>query len=230
MNLLAQKTGFWASLIAAVSLIIFTCCFIAIALTQEVSAWSDIGSYMNGIQDNTQLFKHIAQFCSLILGICWPVILISIGEFAKPMNSVFAKISQSFGIMFTLLIGINYFLQLTAVKFNLQQGITDGISNWIMFNPNSITLSIAMLGWTVMLGLSSLFAVPLLGGKRRAKTIRILFLLNGVFCLLGGIGFMLQRIVLVNLSINLGMGGTMTVLTIVLTVYFMKSDQLDLGD
>ncbi|MBN2017819.1 MAG: hypothetical protein JW794_06825 [Candidatus Cloacimonetes bacterium] len=91
-----------------------------------------------------------------------------------------------------------------------------------MFNPQSISLSIAMLGWTFMFGLSSIFAVFIFEGKGIYRTIRILFLLNGIFCLLGGIGFVLQNSGLVNLTINMGMGGTMTVLTIVLSIFFWK--------
>jgi hypothetical protein len=124
--------------------------------------------------------------------------------------------------MFALLIGVNYFLQLTFVRFNTDAGTIEGIGNWIMFNPNSVSLSLAILGWTFMFALSSLFVAPVFQGQGRHKTIRILFQLNGIFCLLGGLGYVIQNVPLINLGINLGMGSVVTVLTIILTLHFRQ--------
>lgn len=222
MNRLVQRIGFWASLIAAISLVIFTICFVAIAVTQDVTMWTNLDDYLKGILINNQIYKYVAQTCALVFGLSYLAILNCIGEIANSKKKILSKVSVSFGIIFITLIGINYFIQITAVQFNIQARITDGLSNWIMFNPNSISLSIAMLGWTIMFGLSSLFAVPIFEGKGISRTIRVLFILNGVFCLLGGFGFLIQNIALVNLTINMGMGGVMTILTIVLSRYFWK--------
>ncbi|XOV94372.1 MAG: hypothetical protein ACFHWX_06635 [Bacteroidota bacterium] len=222
MNGLTEKIGFFASLIAALSFVIFTVCFVAIASTQDVSAWTNLDDYLERTQNNPQLYKHVAQVCSMIFSISYLVIVNCFGEIVSHSKRILQKLSVSFGTIFVSLIGINYFLQITAVQFNLQQGTLENISNWIMFNPNSISLSIAMLGWTFMFGLSSIFIAPIFEGKGIKRTIQILFWLNGIFCLVGGIGFVLQNVILVNLTINMGMGGTMTVLTIILSRFFWK--------
>lgn len=220
MNKTVLRIGFWSSLIAAISFLVFTICFIAIALTQDISIWTDLDEYIKGVQSNNQIYKYIAQTCSIIFGLTYLVILNSINEITNPERRVFSKISLSFGTLFTVLIGINYFIQITSVRFNIQSGMTEDLASWIMFNPNSASLSIAMLGWTIMFGLSSLFITPVFEGRGISRTIRILFGLNGIFCLLGGFGFVFQNVALVNLSLNIGMGGVMTVLTIVLSRYF----------
>lgn len=46
--------------------------------------------------------------------------------------------------------------------------------------------------------------VSALLGLCLARVIRIAFLLNGIFCLLGGIGYVLEKVFL---AINFGMGG-----------------------
>lgn len=215
-----QKIGLFSSLIAALSFLLFTICFATIAATQEVSAWTSLDNYLEGIRINSQLYKYVAQICSIIFGVSYLIIINCFSEIVSPEKQILQKLSVSFGIIFTTLIGINYFLQITAVQFNLQQGVSTNISNWIMFNPNSMSLAIAMLGWTFMFGLSSLFAAPIFEGKGIRRSIRILFILNGICCLLGGIGFVIQNANLVNLTINLGMGGIMTILMIVLSIFF----------
>lgn len=220
MNGLTRKIGLSASFTGALSFLIFTVCFVAIVVTQDVSEWKSLEDYLVRTKNNSQFYKQTAQVCSVIFGASYLVIVNCLAEVVNSPRQILQKLSVSFGTIFTALIGINYFLQLTAVQFNIQAGSTDEIANWIMFNPNSISLSIAMLGWTFMFGISSLCAAPIFEGKGIRKTIRVLLFLNGIFCISGGLGFLLQKKNLVNLTINMGMGGTMTVLTIVLTIFF----------
>lgn len=222
MKTLASKTGFWSSLIAALSLLIFTVCFVLIAATREVSAWTTLEDYLASVEKSGQGLKYLAQFCALIFGMSYLVILHAIHESAQPENRIFSRIGLSFGALFAAFIGVNYFLQLTFVRFNIENGNGSILEQWIMFNPNAVILSIAMLGWTLCLGLSSLFIAPVFKGRGLAKAIRILFLLNGLFCLSGGVGFVFQITPLVNFAMNFAMGGVMTALAIILSIYFCK--------
>jgi len=221
------KIGFISSVVAAFSFIIFTLCFVAIIITQEPVAWTNLTDYIQSVNKNSQVFKYIAQCCSLCFGLAYLIILNSLENIVSPDKVVLLKISRSFGTIFTTLIAMNYFLQLTTIRFSMQSGETELISNWVMFNPHSVILSIAMLGWTVMFGLSSLFVAPVFEGQGISKAIRILFIANGAFCLIGGIAFVLQNTALVNLTINLGMGGTTTVLSIILARYFWISKDIE---
>ena len=80
-----------------------------------------------------------------------------------------------------------------------------------------------LLGWSLFLGLSSLCAAPLFGSNRLERWLRNLFLANGLFCLLGGAGYLLEHFWLLFLSLNFGMGGAMLALTILLAVYFRRA-------
>ena len=82
-----------------------------------------------------------------------------------------------------------------------------------------------MLGWTMFFGLSSLFLAPAFSGNRLASVIRWVFVINGVMCLLGGIGYALEITALVFFTINLGMGGAVILLTIALCVYFKRLEK-----
>jgi hypothetical protein len=222
MNKYAVELGFWTSLIAAACFIIFTFCFAGIILTQETVFWTDTDTYLQAIRGNNPAFKYISQTSMLVFSIAYVILLHAIDAMVYTGKKLFSRVAISFGIMFALLIGINYFLQLTYVRFNVDAGSIEGLGNWIMFNPNSVSLSMAILGWTFMFALSSLFVAPVFQGKGRHRTIRILFQLNGIFCLLGGLGYVIQNVPLINLGINLGMGSVVTILTIVLTLHFRQ--------
>ena len=222
MNRLAVGLGFWASLIAALSLIVFTACFTIIVLTQDAVAWTNTTTYLEEISNHNPIFKYLAQAAMLVFGLSYLMILHSINAMVFTGRKIYSRLGISFGILFVLLISINYFLQLTYVRFGIQSGTEEGLAQWIMFNPNSVSLSLAMLGWTFMFGLSSFFTAFVFQARGIDRTIRNLFLLNGIFCFIGGIGFLAQNIFLINLGVNVGMGGIMTLLTIVLTFYYYQ--------
>lgn len=55
------------------------------------------------------------------------------------------------------------------------------------------------------------------------NAIRFSFLANGVLCLLGGVGYVLQITWLVFLTINPGMGGAVLAATVGLTFLFRRA-------
>ena len=81
-------------------------------------------------------------------------------------------------------------------------------------NPNSILTSIAMLGWTLFLGLSSLFIYSIFNGNKLKKVLRIGFLLNGISCLLAGVGYVFQIDIMIFIFINIGSGGALILISI----------------
>lgn len=94
-----------------------------------------------------------------------------------------------FGVSFVVLLnGIHYFAQLSAVRLNLLAGRSAGLEHFVRGNPYSILSAINMLGWTVFLGLASLFVAPVFSGARLEGMIRSVSLLNGLFCLGGAVG------------------------------------------
>jgi hypothetical protein len=131
-------------------------------------------------------------------------------------------LALSFGIMFALLTSMFYFVQLSTVRQSLLHGQPEGLEWFVQANPASVLLAINMLGWTLFLGLASLFISPVFTGGRLEAVIRYAFLVNGIVCLLGGISFVLNIPVLIFLFITFGMGGAVLVGTIALSLYFSR--------
>lgn len=222
MNSLSIKLGYWSALLSAITFIVFTVCFVAILLVSPLFLWTDLADYAVYTNENPQIFKYVAQFMMLLFCPLFVVLLNSIYAYTTDDKKILAQISVGFGLGFAVLVSINYFVQLSVVQQNVAKGNLVGIEQFLQANPASAITAVNMLGWTLFLGLASLFAAPVFSGGRLEKSIRAAFVANGIFCLLAGIGFILGSTVVVFVTINFGMGAAVTVATILLAVLFRK--------
>ena len=207
VNDLTLKLGFWSALLAAVTFVIYTLSFVGILLVSPLFTWTNMADYVTYVQTNPQIFKDIAQAAMLLFGPLLVIILNSIHELAPADKRMLTRLALSFGIMFALLTSMFYFVQLSTVRQSLLHGQPEGLEWFVQANPASVLLAINMLGWTLFLGLASLFISPVFTGGRLEAVIRYAFLVNGIVCLLGGISFVLNIPVLIFLFITFGMGG-----------------------
>jgi len=88
--------------------------------------------------------------------------------------------------------------------------------------PISGMAAINMLGWTLFLGLSSLFAALVFSGRGFRRLIRYALLSNATICLLGGVAHVLDITFLVFLTMNLAMGLAFFLALIGLVVHFRR--------
>jgi hypothetical protein len=222
MNKLAARLGFWSSFGGAAAFLLFIVCFTAIALTNPLFTWTNLSDYLAYNQKYDQTFRYIAQTAMLCFGPLYVLMLNSIHDFARDEMKPLSRAAIAFGAIFAALIGIHYFVQISAVRLNVDKGQVEGIEQFLQANPSSAIMAVNMLGWTLFLGLSSLFIAPVFSGSKLAGAIRLLFLLNGAFCILAGIGYVFEIVPLVFVTINLGMGGCVTALTILLCFFFRR--------
>lgn len=222
MNQISLKLGFWAAAGGAVTYVIFTVCFVAILAVQPLFVWTNMADFVVYAQGNGRFFQYLAQASMLIFGVFYVATLNSIHEIAPADKKILTRNSLSFGLIFAALIGVNYFVQISAVRFNLTAGQFAGLEQVLQANPFSAMSAINMLGFTLFFGLSSLFVAPVFSGGRLEKVIRAAFLANGVFVLVGGVSYLFQWLVLLFLTINLGMGAAMMVAVVALAIWFRR--------
>jgi len=222
MNQISLKLGFWAAVGSALTFVIFSVCFVAILAVQPLFVWTNMADFVVYAQGNGRFFQYLAQASMLIFGVLYVVALNSIHEIVPADKKILTRNSLGFGLIFAALIGVNYFVQISAVRFNLQMGQFAGLEQVLQANPFSAMSAINMLGFTLFFGLSSLFVAPVFSGGRLEKVIRIAFLANGVFVLVGGVSYLFQWLVLLFLTINLGMGAAMMVATVALAIWFRR--------
>lgn len=223
---LSLQLGFLSAFAIVVAFIVFTVCFVAIPFTSRPFTWTSLSDYVTYVRASSQVFQNLARLTMLVFGPLWVVMLNSIYDYAPADKRFLARISLCFGVMFAVLTGINYFVQLSAVRLSIARGEFQGLEQIVQANPWSAISAINLLGWSLGLGLSSLFVAPVFSGSRVAQIIRLAFFLNGIFCLLGGLGYVLDMVVLVFWTLNFGMGGAVLATAISLCVLLKRMERL----
>lgn len=227
-NPLSVRLGFWSAFLIAVAFVVFTVCFVAIALTPPLFMWTNLADFVTYAGQRSQVFQQLARLTMLAFGPLFVVLLNSLFDYAPPEKRVLVQIAVCFGVAFAALTGLHYFVQLSTVRLSLLRGELNGLEQVVQANPISAISATNMLGWTVFLGLSSLFVAPVFTGSRLETAIRIAFLVNGLCCLLGGVGYVLDLTPLVFVTINLGMGGAVLIAAILLCFLFRRLGQIDI--
>ncbi len=223
---LAVKLGYWSSCFCALSFLIYSICFILIMFINPMFTWTDLSNYATYVTNNNQIFKHIAMIFMIVFGVSYVVLLNSIKEYVNDNKKIFANISINFGLVFTALISINYFLQISIVRLNIQKEQLSGLEQFIQSNPTSAIAAINMLGWTIFLGLSSIFIVSVFNDTKLERIIKYSFFVNGVNCFLAGIGFIFHIYLLTFITMFFVLGFTILSMSISLAIFFKKMEQI----
>ncbi len=209
MNQVVAKFGFWSAFACLVAFVIWIFCFVLILKTNQLFLWTNLEEFIKYNKTYNQNYKYFAQFAMMIAGIAFMILLHCIYENLQENRKYFSRIALTFGGMFTLLISVNYFIQLSTIRLHLIKGNFTGLEQFIMSNPISAMNAINMLGWTVFLGLASIFIASTFQTGKLERVIHYSFLSNGIICLLGGIGYVLNIMVIVFVCMNIGMGISM---------------------
>ncbi len=222
MNRLAAQLGFWAALLSAATFVGYTVCYFAILASGPLFLWSGLQDYVRLVQGHSQFFADLARLLMLCFAALFVVLLNAIYEYACQEHKILARTALCFGLGFAALVGVNYFVQLSTVRLAIAKGEWQGLEQIVQANPISAVAAVNMLGWTVFLGLASLFAAPVFAGGRLQMGIRWALLANAVCCLLGGVGYVLNSFVVVLLTITFGMGAAVTVAVVGLCLLFRR--------
>jgi hypothetical protein len=177
MNRLSVQIGFWSALLCALAFVAFAVCFVAVFATSPLFFWTDLADYVAYIQENGQFWANLARLCMLIFAPAFIILLATIHDYTDDGKKVLIRISQSFGILFAAMIGIHYFVQLTAVRLSIQQGQLTGMEQIVQANPLSAVSAINILQINVLLFLTINFGM---GGAVTLATISLAILFRSM--------------------------------------------------
>lgn len=221
-NGLALRLGFWSASLMAVTFVVFTVAFIAIPLTGPLYVWDDLGGYLAYVRGGHTFWQDLARCAMLLFGPLVVILFAAIEELASGERRLPARIGLAFAAIFAALTGSNYFVQLSAVRVAIAQDAAAGLEQIVQANPYSAVAAINVLGWSLFFGPASLFVAPLFTGSRLQTFIRICLILNGIMCLLGGLGYVLDNKALVFVTLNFGMGGAVLGFSVGLAILFRR--------
>jgi hypothetical protein len=165
--LVVFQIGFWSALLTTAWILIFN---VAIALGATGAPT-----------------RSLAVGASLLLILTFVVLMVSIHNYAPQEKKVWSQIGLSFAILYAALLLWNYYLQLTVVRTHPL------LYSWLTMDFTSETAfwSLESIGYALM-GLATLFALPVLSQGRIELVIRWCFAVNAVFTLVGSIGYVLS--------------------------------------
>ena len=209
MNNISNKIGRWAAIFLLIAFFVWILSFVGIAIQSSFFIWTSLEDYMVHYRSTGHFYQHLAYVFMLLTGPAWLLIIHGYYEISPASDKAPGRISLLFALGFTILSSLHYFVQLSAVRLSLAGENWEGMEPFLQANPLSVMTSIDMLGWTLFLGLSSLFLVPFFSGRDSGRVLKYAFLVNGISCLVAGIGYLFQIDVLTFICINLLTGGAM---------------------
>lgn len=204
-------------------LTIFTLCFIAIPIFNPIYIFDNAHGYIEFTKNNNQWLKYIAQASMLIFSILWTIILSKYDSNISDSNKSNFNIAKQFGLLFTAMTSINYFIQLSTLRIAIDNNRLEEIESIIMTNPNSLILGINMLGWTLFFGISNLFfAFSLDVNTKIDQYLKFSLILQSIVSFLGALSFILNLTIFTFIVMNLFLGFTL----FLSSIYIYKSFKL----
>lgn len=219
---LAAQIGSVSALMAITAITVYMLSLFAILVVNPLYVWSDFSSYLAYQQQHPQLFKYLAQAMMLLYPLMFVLMLNSALD-TRPIDTHTAmRAALLFALGFAVLVAMHYWVQITAVRMNIDVGTPDDLLQFIQAKPNSAMSAINLLGWTVFYSLSSLLAAPAFSGNRIENALRWAFVINGVNGLIGGIAYLLDLTFIVGVTMNLVLGGCMLAISVLMLLLFRR--------
>lgn len=167
-----KLAGFWSAVLATV--------FSLIYIIAQLAEWAGLlGSQGGPDSASTPLGIVLLLTPSLLLGSSFLMLMISIHQLASPERKVWSHAAVAFATVYTVLISIVYFVQLTLVLPRLAHGQIEGIEMFLFVPFDSFLYAVDILGYSFM-SVSTLFAAMIFTGSGLERIVRIFLIANGL--------------------------------------------------
>jgi hypothetical protein len=167
-----RAMGWWSAVLATIYSIAYV-----IGQLAEWAGW--LGSRGGPESASTPLGIVILLTPSIVLGSSFLVLMICVHQAAPPERRVWSQAAVAFATIYTALISIVYFVQLTLVGPRLASGRTEGIEVLLFVPFDSFLYAVDILGYSFM-SLATLFAAMVFTGTGLERAARILLAANGL--------------------------------------------------
>jgi hypothetical protein len=167
-----RAVGFWS----AVSATLFSITYVVGQLAEWLG-W--LGSGGGAENPSTPLGLAILLTPSLLLGPSFLLLMVAVHQLAPPERRVWSQAAVAFATVYTVMISINYFVQLTWVAPRLARGETAGVEAFLFTPFDSFLYAVDILGYSFM-SLATLVAANVFTGKGLHRTARAFLVANGL--------------------------------------------------
>ena len=167
-----RVVGFRSAVLATV----FSLVYVAAQLA-EWAGW--LGSAGGPESASTPLGLFVLLTPSLLLGSAFLVLVVSIHQLAAPDRKIWSHAAVAFATMYTAMISIVYYVQLTLVAPRIAQDRIAGIEAFLFVPFDSFLYAVDILGYSFM-SVATLFAARVFTGKGIERVARFWLTANGL--------------------------------------------------
>lgn len=145
-----SKFGWWSAILSSVFSIIY--------IIGQLAEWFGMLGSDGGPESASTVTGIIVLLTpSLFLGLAFLVLMTAVHQYTPAEKKIWTHVALVFATIYTTLISINYYIQLTLVAPHLLRGEIESV-RFLLFTPfDSFLYSVDILGYSFM-SLSTLFA------------------------------------------------------------------------
>jgi hypothetical protein len=167
-----KAVGFWSAVLATV--------FSVVYIVGQLAEWLGLmGSGGGAHNASTPLGLVVLLTPSLLLGPSFLLLVLSIHVSCAPDRKIWSHAAVVFATVYTVLISINYYVQLAWVAPRLAAGRTEGIEPFLFTPFDSFLYAVDILGYSFM-SLATLFAARAFAGNGLERVVRVFLTANGL--------------------------------------------------
>jgi hypothetical protein len=174
---LSNRIGFWAALVVVALELVYLLLLIGYFAVEGFT-------YPPG--------KFVQTVGGIVTILSAPAILVlfaAIWHLSPPEKTPYATIALCFTVLFTAMVSINRFVQLTVIRLEPVGRQSAELARFQPYATDSVMFALEILGWGLFLSLATLFAAPVFSGGRLQQAIRWSFALFALFSVMSVIGY-----------------------------------------
>lgn len=183
-GLVNTKFGYWISIItAAITVLTFA---IAINTPPLSGPFCQADCFEYPYHEILNRFPrdYYWMFPAIILSFSYLVMMIAFHKSVPEEKNIFSLTGIGFAIISTLILSLDYFVQVSFIQPSLLAGETEGVAILSQFNPHGLFIILEELGFIAM-NISFFCLVPVFSSSfRHEKALRITFISGFVLMIL----------------------------------------------
>ena len=183
-NKVAAKFGFYISVITTI--LTFITFSIAICTPPLSGPFCTEDCFQYPYHDILDRFPrdYYWMFPAITLSFSYLIMMICIHHFTSNEKKIYSLIGISFAIISTLILSLDYFVQVSFIQPSLLAGETEGIAALSQYNPHGVFIILEEMGFITM-NISFFCLVPVLSNSDKLeKKIRWTFIISFLLMLL----------------------------------------------
>lgn len=167
-----KKAGFWSAVLATLFSVGYS--------VLQIGEWMGLlGSAGGPESSSTPLGIVLLLTPSLLLGPSFLVLMVSVHQLAEAAQRVWTQSAVAFATVYTVMISINYYVQLAWVGPRMTRGEIEGMEPFLFVPFDSFLYAVDILGYSFM-SASTLIAAAAFRGDGLERVIRWFLIANGL--------------------------------------------------